>query len=167
MQRVRMIVQNAVVLSLVFVLSPSGASGQTAKDLVGAWMTVSITSQHGDKQVEPFGPNPKGIQIFDASGRFAIMAMRNDLPKVVSNNRQTQTMEESQTITRGTIAYFGTWTANDADKTLTVNIEGDTFPNFAGTVQKRRFEISGDQLVITNPTGASGGIVTVVLKRAR
>lgn len=137
------------------------------KDLVGAWMTVSITSQHGDKKIELFGSNPKGIQIFDASGRFAIIAMRGDLPKVASNNRQTQTAEESQKIALGSIAYYGSWTANDADKTLTVKIEGDTFPNFAGTEQRRRFEISGDQLTITNPTGASGGVLTVVLKRAK
>jgi len=47
-------------------------------------------------------------------------------------------------IQRGAIAYFGTWRANEADKTLIVNIEADTFPNFAGTTQKRHFEISGD-----------------------
>jgi hypothetical protein len=167
MKRVRMFSLSAIIMGLGLVLSPSGASGQTAKDLVGAWITVSITSQHGDKKIELFGPNPKGIQIFDASGRFAIIAMRDDLPKITSNNRQTQTAEESQKIARGSIAYYGTWTANDIDKTLIVNIEGDTFPNFAGTVQKRRFDISGDQLTITNPTGASGGILTVVLKRAK
>jgi hypothetical protein len=50
---------------------------------------------------------------------------------------------------------------------LIANKEADMFPNFAGTTQKRRFEISGDQLTITNPTGASGGILSVVLKRAK
>lgn len=156
-----------IVLGVGLALSGSGAAAQTAKDLVGAWITVSITSQHGDKRIELFGSNPKGIQIFDASGRFAIMAMRGDLPKIASNNRQTQTAEESQKIALGSIAYYGSWTANDANKTLTVRIEGDTFPNFAGTEQTRRFDISGDQLTITNPTGASGGVLTVVLKRAK
>jgi hypothetical protein len=143
------------------------SSAQTAKDLVGAWNTVSIVSEHDGKKVALFGSNVKGIQIFDASGRFAIIAMRGDMPKVASNNRQTATAEEALQIQRGTIAYFGTWTANDADKTLIVNIEADTFPNFVGTTQKRRFEISGDQLTITNPTGASGGVLTVVLERAK
>ena len=88
-------------------------------------------------------------------------------PKFASNNRQSATADEALQIQRGAIAYFGTWKANEADKTLIVNIEADTFPNFAGTTQKRHFEISGDQLIITNPTGASGGFLTVVLRRAK
>jgi hypothetical protein len=142
-------------------------SAESGKDLVGAWMTISAISRDGGKEIEIFGSNPKGIQIFDVSGRFAIIAMRNDLPKIASNNRQTATAEESQKITRGSIAYYGTWMANDVDKTLTVEIESDTFPNFVGKTQTRHFEISGDLLTITNPTGASGGVVTVVLKRAK
>lgn len=92
--------------------------------------------------------------------------MRGDLPKVASNNMQTSTVEESQKIAHGSIAYYGSWTANEADKTVTVNIEGATFPNYAGAEQKRGFAISGDVLTITNPTPALDGIVKVVLKRA-
>jgi hypothetical protein len=131
---------------LGLMLWTSDSSAQTAMDLIGAWNTVSIVSEQDGKKVELFGSNVKGIQIFDAFGRFAIIAMRGDLPKVASNNRQTATPEEALQIQRGAIAYFGTWTANDADKTLIVSIEADTFPNFAGKTQKRRFEITGDQL---------------------
>ena len=35
-------------------------SAQTAKDLVGAWTTVSVTVEQGDKKFEPIGPNRKG-----------------------------------------------------------------------------------------------------------
>src|SRR2546430_6170246 len=41
---------------------------------------------------------------------------------------QTSTVDESQKIAHGSIAYYGSWTANDADKTVTVKIEGATFP---------------------------------------
>jgi len=67
---------------LALVLWTGHLAAQTAKDLVGAWNTVSIVSEHDGKKVELFGSNVKGIQIFDASGRFAIIAMRGDLPKV-------------------------------------------------------------------------------------
>jgi len=168
MQRVRILALSTIVLSLGLVLSSSGTSAQTAKDLVGVWTTVSVTFVQGDKKIEPMGPNPKGTQIYDASGRFAIMVMRGDLPKVASNNQQTSTADESQIIAHGSLAYYGSWTANDADKTLTVKIEGSTFPNFAGTEQKRLFAISGDQLTITNTTSSVGaGVATIVLKRAK
>jgi hypothetical protein len=60
------------------------------------------------------------------------------------------------------------WTANDADKTVTVKIEGATFPNYVGTEQKRQYAISGDQLTITNPMHAvGGGVLKIVLTRAK
>ena len=168
MQRMRILALSTMVLSLGLVLSASGVSAQTAKDLVGAWIIVSVTVEQGDKKIESFGPNPKGTQIYDASGRFATVVMRGDLPNVASNNIQTSTAEESQIIAHGSLAYYDTYTVNEADKTVSVKIEGASFPNFAGTAQTRRFAISGDQLTITNPTAQlSAGVAKVVLKRAK
>ena len=165
MQRVRVLALRTIVPILGLVLSASSLSAQTAKDLVGAWTTVSLTVEQGDKRFEPIGPNPKGTQIYDASGRFAYIQMRGDLPRVASNNMQTATTEESEKIARGSIAYYGSWTASDG--VLTVKIEGATFPNYAGTEQKRQYVVSGDQLTITNPTSAVGGVVKIVLTRAK
>jgi hypothetical protein len=168
MQRMRIRKLSMIGLTLGLVLSAGGASAQTAKDSIGAWTTVSVTVEQGDKKFEPIGPNPKGTQFYDASGRFAYIQMRGDLPKIASNNMQTATTEESEKIARGSIAYYGSWMANDADKTVTVRIEGATFPNFAGTEQTRQFAISGDQLTITNPRHAvGGGVLKIVLTRAK
>ena len=167
MKRMRILKLSTTVFSLGLVLSASGSSAQTAKDLIGAWLTVSVAVDQGDRKLEPFGPNAKGTQIYDASDRFATIVMRGDLPKVASNNMQTSTAEESLIIAHGSLAYYGTYTVNDVDKTVTVKIEGASFPNFAGTTQTRRFEISGDELTISNPTPAVGSAAKVVLKRAK
>jgi len=169
MKRMRILKLSTTVvgLGLGLVLSASGSSAQTAKDLIGAWLTVSVAVDQGDKKLEPFGSDAKGTQIYDASGRFATIVMRGDLPKVASNNMQTSTAEESLIIAHGSLAYYGTYTVNDVDKTVTVKIEGASFPNFAGTTQTRRFEISGDELTISNPTPAVGSAAKVVLKRAK
>ena len=167
MKRMKILKLSMTVFSLGLLLSESASSAQTAKDLIGAWLTVSVAVDQGDKKLEPFGPNAKGTQIYDASGRFATIVMRSDLPKVASNNMQSSTAEESLIIAHGSLAYYGTYTVNDADKTVTVKIEGASFPNFAGTTQTRRFEISGDQLTISNPTPAVGSAAKVVLKRAK
>ena len=82
----RILKLSTTVLSFGLVLAASGSSAQTAKDLIGAWLTVSVAVDQGDKKIEPFGPNAKGTQIYDASGRFATIVMRGDLPKVASNN---------------------------------------------------------------------------------
>ena len=49
----------------------------------------------------------------------------------------------------------------------TVKIEGATFPNYAGTEQKRQYVVSGDQLTIINQSSAVGGVVKIVLTRAK
>ena len=167
MQRMRLLQLNTMVMSLGLMLSVGTASAQTAKDLIGAWLTVSVTVEQGDKKIEPFGPNAKGTQIYDSSGRFATIVMRGDLPKVASNNMQTSTADESQIIAHGSLAYYGTYTVNEADKTVTVRIDGASFPNFAGTTQTRRFAVSGDELTISNPTPAVGSAAKVVLRRAK
>jgi len=156
----------AATLALLTFGMPGIASAQVDKNLIGAWNIVAITYQQGDKTTEPYGPNVKGTQVFDANGRFAVVVTRGDLPKVASNNRETATAEESQKIVHGSIAYFGSYTTNAADHSVTVNIEGATFANWVGTSQKRTYTISGDEMTLLNPTASGGGSAKVLLKRA-
>ena len=154
-------------LAVCMMVITGGASAQTTKDLVGAWTVVSVTVEGDGKKSEPLGANPIGMQIYDSGGRFTSMVMRSDLPRVASNNRATSTPEESQKIAHGSLAYYGTYSVNEAEKSVTMQMEGATFPNWIGTSPKRLYAISGDTLTITNPTpSAGGGVLTVVLKRA-
>src|SRR5262249_38593521 len=89
-----------------------------------------------------------------------------DLPKVASNNREKATAKESEKIVRGSLAYFGTYTTNEAQKSFTVQIEGSTFPNWVGTSDTLSYAISGDELRIADPTASGGRPATVLLKRA-
>jgi hypothetical protein len=169
MNRFVTLTASALSALFVFVSLPVGkASAQTASDLVGFWNLVAIYVEQGDKKIEPYGPNPKGAHIYDASGRFSVTVVRSDLPKFASNNRETGTAEENAAAVRGSIAYFGTYTTSEADKSVTVQIEGASYANFAGTSQKRLYSIDGDELTITNPTpSAGGGVAKIVLKRAK
>jgi hypothetical protein len=49
----------------------------------------------------------------------------------------------------GTITYFGTYSANEADSSIAIHVEGSSFPNWNGTEQKRLVVIAGDQLTLT------------------
>jgi hypothetical protein len=157
-------------LSLSIGLLASDAIGQMAKEqLVGSWMLVSVTNtdQAGNK-VEMFGPSPKGALMLDSTGHFAILIMRPDLPKVASSNRMAGTPEENKAVVAGTIAYFGTYSVSEADRTIGLHIEGSTFPNWTGTDQKRPFTLTGDELRYTNPAPSTGsGTAEVVWRRAK
>jgi len=144
--------------------------GQSAKSdkerFIGTWTLVSLTSGQGPNQTLPYGPNPKGTMVADANGRFSITVVRSDLPKFASNNRMSGTPEENKAIVQGIIAYFGTYSIDEATHVLTVNIEGSTFPNFTGGTQTRILSFDGDEVTYFNPTPSMGGSAKVTYRRA-
>ena len=103
----------------------------------------------------------------DANGRFSIMVIRSDLPKFISNNRMSGTQEENKAVVQGSIAYFGTYSIDEATHVLTVNVEGSTFPNFAGGTQTRILSFNGDEVTYFNPTPSMGGSAKVTYHRAK
>jgi len=143
--------------------------GQTAKSvkerLVGSWTLVSLTAGEDANQTLPYGPNPKGSMMVDADGRFSIIVLRSDLPCLASGNRMTGSADENGAIVQGSIAYYGTYTIDEATLVITVSIEGSTFPNFTGGTQTRILSFSGDELTYLNPTPSHGGAVAKVTYR--
>ncbi|WP_207536552.1 lipocalin-like domain-containing protein [Sabulicella rubraurantiaca] len=156
---------SAVILGLA--LPGDEAVAQTARDLVGTWTAVSITTGQGSNQVDLFGPNPRGILILGADGRYVWVAMRRELPVFASNVRTRGTPEENTAIVQGSLAQFGTYTVDEANRTLILRIEASTFPNTAGAEQRRPFTLSGDMLTIANPASSSGQVSQAVWRRAQ
>ena len=79
------------VLGLVFASSTAIAQQKSLKEqLVGTWTLVSTenTAPNGTKR-QPYGANPKGILIFDAGGRYAVVQGRPDRPKFKSASQPT------------------------------------------------------------------------------
>jgi hypothetical protein len=56
---------------------------------------------------------------------------------------------------QGMIAGFGTYTI-DGD-TVTIKWVASSYPNRAGTREKRTYKIVGDEMTAVNPTASSGG----------
>jgi len=166
---------NAVVLSLSLVLVATGAAGQSSSipaktQFVGTWRLDSIHYVRPDgTKVEPFGPGAKGMLYFDAGGRFATQAMAANRPRFVSNNRMTGTPEENKTASQGVVAYFGTYSVDEAKRILTLHIEMSSYPNWNRTDQIRRFKFVGDELRYTAPTSTANPAESaeLVWRRAR
>lgn len=144
------------------------AYAQSTKDVVGTWDYVSADTVAPDGKRSPaFGPNPKGIVVFEANGRYALIVRRSDQPKFASNNRLQGTPEENKAIVQGSIGHFGTYAVKEGDKTITFHIETSTFPNWDEMDQKRPFTLSGDELKYRVPAASGGGAAEVVLKRLK
>jgi len=166
----RMLPITATALLLGLALPLGGAAGQqrTLKEqIVGTWSYVSVDIVRPDgTRVPLFGPNPTGLAIFESNGRYLLLTARADRQKFASNNRNNGTAEENKAAVQGAIAHFGKYIVNEADKTITFQIETSTFPNWNGIEQKRPFTLTGDELKWTT-AASSGGMAEVVLKRVR
>jgi hypothetical protein len=105
----------------------------------------------------------------DANGRFMITVVRSDLPNFASNNRMRGTPDESNSVVQGSIAYYGTYTIDEATRVITVKVEGSTFPNFTGGTQTRILSFNGDdEVTYLNPTPSHGGApAKVTYRRAK
>lgn len=145
------------------------AAAQAAKDLVGSYTLVSSDIIRPDGTRTPiFGATPKGYLVLDGTGRYVVAITRGDIAKFASNSRETGTAEENKAVVQGTIAHFGRYTVNEADKSITFHIENSTFPNWEGTEQKRAFTLTGDQLKYVVPVASSGaGAAELVWKRTK
>jgi len=147
---------------LALALSAGAVAAQTAKSIkeqiVGTWnfVVAEVTAPDGKKSF-PFGETPKGILIFTPDGRFAQIHVASDAPKIASNNRMTGTPEEYAAIMRRSLSVFGTWTVDEANKTVTYNIVSSSFPNWEGEAQTRSIDkLTDDEFVNTNPNVAGG-----------
>jgi len=161
----------SVITALGLALLPGAAVAQQKslkEQLTGTWTLVSIdqTDKDGKKQ-QLFGPNPKGIQVLDASGKYSQIILRSDMAKFKANSRLEGTADENKAALQGTTANFGTWSVDEAGKTLIVRYEGSLFPNQAATESKRTISVAGDELKVSNPATGSGMRSDTVWRRAK
>ena len=157
-------------IGLSLVLAPAGAMSQqkSLKDqLSGTWAYVSSTAKAPDGG--PFwGASPKGLMIFTENGRFSWQVFRSDRPKFASNNRLQGTSDENKATLQGSLAYFGTYSVNEADKSITTHVEGSTYPNSEGEDQKRIITLlTEDELRYENPVTTRGDRIEAVWKRVK
>ncbi|HEY6254700.1 MAG TPA: lipocalin-like domain-containing protein [Xanthobacteraceae bacterium] len=134
--------------------TPAAPPKPMKEAIVGSWSLLIDDAVKADGTHAPnFGPNPIGMAMFTADGHFSVAITRAGRPKFASNNRSTGTADENKAMVAGGNAFFGTYTLNEADKTLTMRVEGSTYPNLEGTTQKRTITslTAGDELTWSNP----------------
>ncbi|WP_163160031.1 lipocalin-like domain-containing protein [Bradyrhizobium uaiense] len=168
--RLRAILAACSITALGVFTMTSGAIGQmqsVKQQLIGTWTLIAWEQKKADGTiVRRYGTGPKGIAFFDADGHYIITVMKSERPKYASNALWQGTPEENKDTADGTITYFGTYSTSEADRSITIHVEGSSFPNWNGTDQKRLVTIAEDQLTLTvRPSGSD--VVDVTWKRAK
>jgi hypothetical protein len=164
---------NVVALSTIVALTLTGSTfaqqQKSFKDqLIGTWTLVSAEAVEPDGTKGPLtrGGPQKGLMILTEGGMLSFQVIAND-HKVASKSRFKMTPEEMKASAEGALSYFGPYTVNEADKSITVKMEASTFPNQTEAPAKRIATLNGDELRMTNPGRLAGGQTNLVWKRAK
>jgi Lipocalin-like domain len=160
--------------ALLCVTAGLSASGSLAQEkslkeqLVGTWTLASSDQVLPDgRRLKQFGANPKGINVFDANGRFFLMVASADNTKIASKDPSSKNSQEEGGLIVESIAYYGTYTVNEAEKVVFLHLDASTFPNQIGTGQKLTItSITPSELKYSNPAAIFGVQVLQVWKRA-
>jgi hypothetical protein len=125
-------------LALISPASAQSAAKPLKDQIVGHWQLVSVTVNGGT----PYGAAPQGSMFLDADGHLSVI--------VISDGGARN------------IAYFGTYTLDNADKSMSIRVDGSS--GGSGTANGRTFhrtvQVQGNDLVIASqtPTGAPGQV---------
>ena len=115
-----------------------------AKKLVGAWRYVGTRIDGGNWDR---GANPKGMIYYGPHGEMAVQ-IAPDVKRTRAG--AVMTPQEALTAVKDYIAYFGTYTVDEAAGTVTHHRRDSLQPGDHGDLV-RRYELSGDRLVLRAP----------------
>ena len=121
-------------------------------ELIGTWKLVSAVFRRPDgTAIEYLGEKPMGILIYTSEGHMSVHLVRRDRPRFATDDRMGGTPEQIRAAFTGYHGYFGTFTVNETEGSVTHHIEAGSFPNWVGADQKRFCELTGDRLTLRTP----------------
>lgn len=132
-------------LALIVPGSAQSAAKSLKQQMVGHWQLVSVTV--GERT--PYGAAPQGSMFLDANGHLSVI--------VISDGDARN------------ISYFGTYTVDNAAKTMTIHVEGSSggTGNASGRSFKRLVQLQGNKLVLANDAPSSApGVIKQTWKQA-
>lgn len=107
-----------------------------AMDLTGTWKLVSAGEwRPNGEMLLPYGKDPIGQLMYDGKGNMAAQI------QFTTANADGETY----------LAYYGTYTADEAASTVTHKVKGSTRASYRGSNQLRFVTLSGNRLTLGLP----------------
>jgi hypothetical protein len=134
-----------------------GAPDDFQHKILGTWALVSVEALNPDgSRSQPFGPHPVGRAVFDSRGNFIFLNMAAAMPS--AGNRPRASVANGPAAPGSeAIGLFGTYTVDEAARTLIWHIVGCTSPNWAGGAQTHSIELLTEDELRTQPLPAAPG----------
>ena len=129
-----------------------------AADLIGTWELVAREDHtpSGELRIDPsLGADPVALLIYDRGGHFAAQFMKRN--RSGTETDITTTGPNNSRARAGYDAYFGTYTVDDANGTVTQCLTGALSPENVGQVLTRAMQVAEDELTIRLETATPTG----------
>ena len=121
--------------------APCMALAQSLKSaIVGSWLVTSVVDRYDNgEQINNWG-RPKGNMSFDAAGRFSQIIIGDAEPALKSADPRRPDAP--------VVAYYGTYTVNEASSSVTFHLEAAAFSPRAGATFTSTVEMKGGTMKI-------------------
>lgn len=133
------------------------ADTETFGKIVGTWALESIEGRDESGNWIPlqdrFGADPVGYINYDSTGHMAVQIMRRNRPLFSAEDRRDVPSEEAKSALLGFTAYFGTFSIDEDEQSVTHHRVGHVVPNLQNVDVKRFYHFYDDQMTLTLPDG--------------
>jgi Lipocalin-like domain len=119
------------------------AQNDLKSQIAGAYSLVSTYDQLADgKKNDPWGQGVEGSVIYTPSGIFSL--------QIMAANRHSSSAQGPLEPVGPIVTYYGTYTVDDASKTITYHIQRSSFPSWNGIDRKVTIEsVTGSDLDVS------------------
>jgi len=128
--------------------------------VVGNWKLLKVETVNentGEGSPVWMGEKPVGIITYQPNGLMAVQIMKDPKPEFAGKSRLSATPDELKSAFFGYYAYWGTYSVNEAEQTVTHEVTASLWPEEVGSKYKRFIKMDGQRLVLTTPTFTSQG----------
>ena len=134
--------------------------------LQGTWMLVAADKLlPGGARARDYGERPQGRLIVDGRGRYSLQIFKSERLRFAADSKADGSADEFKSAAMGSSTHYGTVAIDEKAGQLVFSIEGSSFPNWDGTVQRRQYKLEGRELSYRVPPRADGSIPISVWRR--
>ena len=134
--------------------------------LRGTWTLIAADKiLPGGERVRDYGKSPTGRLIVDAQGRYSLQIFKSERLRFASGDKASGSADEYASAALGSSTHYGTIVVDVPRHSLTFRIEGASFPNWEGTIQRREYTLDQGVLTYRVPPRPDGSIPVSVWKK--
>ena len=142
MTKLNLVISTAIVALTLLPSSVLSQEKTLKQQIQGPWSLTSCNSTDAKGEKAAYcANNPRGIMILAGNGNYATT--------IIAGGRKDAEAP-------GVAAVFGTWSVNEADKTLTRHIVGSNIPAIEGKDYKVNISLNGEEMRLVGDVSFPG-----------